>query len=88
MYLFMHEWVNCKSVIFTVSVGIGVGIGGFDTADNMLMVFTMGPAKSRSYLQSLHAAVAIGFVLGIRLYILYIYLHTVFTCLFYLIFVF
>jgi len=42
----------------------GMSLGCFDTADNSLMVYTMGPVKSRPFTQSLHACVGVGFVLG------------------------
>ena len=44
------------------------GSGSFDVADNGLMNMMLGPELSRPMVQSLHACVAIGFVLGKRLY--------------------
>ena len=41
------------------------GSGSFDVADNGLMNMMLGPELSRPMVQSLHACVAIGFVLGI-----------------------
>ena len=40
------------------------GSGSFDVADNGLMNMMLGPELSRPMVQSLHACVAIGFVLG------------------------
>ena len=51
------------------------GSGSFDVADNGLMNMMLGPELSRPMVQSLHACVAIGFVLGKRPCILIIRLH-------------
>ena len=40
------------------------GSGSFDVADNGLINMMLGPELSRPMVQSLHACVAIGFVLG------------------------
>ena len=47
--------------VFTVMT---FGSGSFDIADNSLMNQMLGPTTSRPLVQSLHACVAIGFVLG------------------------
>ena len=41
-----------------------MGLGLFDTADNSLMIFMLGPKTSRPFTQSLHAFVGVGFVVG------------------------
>jgi hypothetical protein len=40
------------------------GTGSFDVVDNGLMNTMLGPELSRPLVQSLHACVAIGFVMG------------------------
>ena len=41
-----------------------LGTGSFDVSDNGLMNTMLGPELSRPLVQSLHACVAIGFVMG------------------------
>ena len=48
------------------------GSGSFDVADNGLMNMMLGPELSRPMVQSLHACVAIGFVLGKGPFIYYL----------------
>ena len=50
-------------LIAMVSV-YGMGLGLFDTADNSLIVYMLGPNKSRPFTQSLHAFVGVGFIIG------------------------
>ena len=50
------------------------GSGSFDVADNGLMNMMLGPELSRPMVQSLHACVAIGFVLG-KSKTMHTYLH-------------
>ena len=42
----------------------GMFIGGLDTASNSLVLYTLGPARSPPFTQSLHAMVGLGFMLG------------------------
>ena len=49
---------------FTDVLLAGVFIGSLDTASNSLVLFMLGPDRSRPYTQSLHAFVGMGFVLG------------------------
>ena len=42
----------------------GVFLGCLDTASNSLVVWMLGPERSPPFTQSLHAMVAMGFVLG------------------------
>ena len=59
-YLFMY--LQCsKLIVFGI---LTFGTGSFDVADNGLMNTMLGPETSRPLVQSLHACVAIGFVLG------------------------
>ena len=51
-------------LIFLVFTVMTFGSGSFDIADNSLMNQMLGPTASRPLVQSLHACVAIGFVLG------------------------
>ncbi len=39
-------------------------LGAFITADASMLVYTMGPIKSRPFTNALHAAVGVGFLLG------------------------
>lgn len=64
IFILLVPWTPNFTCLLAISVGIGVGLGGFDTADNSLVVFTLGPTRSRPFLQSLHAFVAVGFVIG------------------------
>ena len=48
---------------FTVFTVMTFGSGSFDIADNSLMNQMLGPQASRPLVQSLHACVAIGFVM-------------------------
>ena len=43
---------------------VGVFLGSLDTASNSLVVYMLGPALAPPLTQSLHAMVALGFVLG------------------------
>ena len=43
---------------------VGVFLGSLDTASNSLVVYMLGPASAPPLTQSLHASVALGFVLG------------------------
>ena len=43
---------------------VGVFLGSLDTASNSLVVYMLGPASAPPLTQSLHAMVALGFVLG------------------------
>ena len=42
----------------------GIFLGCLDTASNSLVVWMLGPDRSPPFTQSLHAMVALGFVLG------------------------
>ena len=42
----------------------GFFIGSLDNASNSLVLYMLGPARSPPFTQSLHAMVALGFVLG------------------------
>ena len=42
----------------------GIFLGCLDTASNSLVVWMLGPERSPPFTQSLHAMVALGFVLG------------------------
>ena len=55
-------YLQCsKLIVFGI---LTFGTGSFDVADNGLMNTMLGPETSRPLVQSLHACVAIGFVLG------------------------
>ena len=54
---------NFPLLIAMVSI-YGMGLGLFDTADNSLIVYMLGPNKSRPFTQSLHAFVGVGFIIG------------------------
>ena len=65
----MNECADAIKVIdffnfLTVFACLTFGSGSFDVADNGLMNMMLGPELSRPMVQSLHACVAIGFVLG------------------------
>ena len=61
-YLFLYVPSKCsKLIVFGI---LTFGTGSFDVADNGLMNTMLGPETSRPLVQSLHACVAIGFVLG------------------------
>ena len=64
IFVMMTPFVyNFPLLIAMVSV-YGMGLGLFDTADNSLVVYMLGPNKSRPFTQSLHAFVGVGFVIG------------------------
>ena len=61
----------CSSVIiydqvclFTAILLAGVFYGSFYTASNSLVLYMLGPERSPPFIQSLHAMVALGFMLG------------------------
>ena len=64
IFVMMTPFVyNFPLLIAMVSV-YGMGLGLFDTADNSLIVYMLGPNKSRPFTQSLHAFVGVGFIIG------------------------
>lgn len=54
---------NFPLLIIMVTI-YGMGLGLFDTADNSLIVYMLGPKESRPFTQSLHAFVGVGFILS------------------------
>ena len=54
---------NFPLLIVMVTI-YGLGLGLFDTADNSLIVYMLGPKESRPFTQSLHAFVGVGFILS------------------------
>ena len=54
---------NFPLLIVMVTI-YGMGLGLFDTADNSLIVYMLGPKESRPFTQSLHAFVGVGFILS------------------------
>ena len=50
--------------LFTAILLAGVFHGSFYTASNSLVLYMLGPERSPPFIQSLHAMVALGFMLG------------------------
>ena len=58
-------WLPAFALLLPALLLAGFAIGCFDVADNGLFVYMLGPDRSKPYIQSLHAAVALGFTLGL-----------------------
>ena len=50
--------------MFTAIMIVGLFLGSFYTASNSLVIYMLGPGRSPPFTQSLHAMVALGFMLG------------------------
>ena len=56
--------VSIYSCLFPAILLAGVFLGSLDTASNSLVLYMLGPDRSPPFTQSLHAMVALGFMLG------------------------
>ena len=64
LFILLVPWLNSFWLLMPALLLTGFFLGCFDTADNSLFVYMLGPARSKPFIQSLHAAVALGFTLG------------------------
>jgi len=64
LFIALVPWTHSFQLLLTYVLLAGVFIGSLDTASNSLVLFMLGPDRSRPYTQSLHAFVGMGFVLG------------------------
>ena len=55
-------FLSSFGLLVTVRAIQNIALGGYITADQSLLVYTMGPIKSRPFTNALHACVGIGFV--------------------------
>ena len=63
-FILLVPWLPSFWLLMPSLLMAGFSLGCFDTADNSLFVYMLGPARSKPFIQSLHASVAMGFTLG------------------------
>ena len=63
-FILLVPWISSFALLLSSLFFVGLSLGCFDSADNSLFVYMLGPERSRPFIQSLHAAVALGFTLG------------------------
>eukprot|EP00092_Neocalanus_flemingeri_P035684 GFUD01038850.1.p1 GENE.GFUD01038850.1~~GFUD01038850.1.p1 ORF type:complete len:455 (-),score=72.17 GFUD01038850.1:48-1412(-) len=63
-FIGLVPWTSSFELLLTTVLLAGIFIGSLDTASNSLVLYMLGPDRSRPYTQSLHAFVGMGFVLG------------------------
>ena len=63
-FILLIPWITSFSFLLSSLLLVGFCLGCFDSADNSLFVYMLGPDRSGPFIQSLHAAVALGFMLG------------------------
>jgi len=63
-FILLIPWISSFALLLSSLFFVGLSLGCFDSADNSLFVYMLGPERSRPFIQSLHAAVALGFTLG------------------------
>ena len=64
IFLMITPFVYNFPLLISMVTIYGMALGLFDTADNSLIVYMLGPKKSRPFTQSLHAFVGVGFIIG------------------------
>ena len=64
IFVLLTPWTASFPVLMLMVTIYGMGLGFFDTADNSLMIYMLGPKNSRPLTQSLHAFVGVGFIIG------------------------
>ena len=64
LFILLVPWLYSFWLLLPCLLLAGFCLGCFDCADNSLFVYMLGPARSKPFIQSLHAAVALGFTLG------------------------
>ena len=63
-FILLIPWITSFCFLLSALLLVGFSLGCFDSADNSLFVYMLGPDRSAPFIQSLHAAVALGFTLG------------------------
>jgi len=63
-FILLIPWITSFWLLLSSLLLVGFSLGCFDSADNSLFVYMLGPDRSGPFIQSLHAAVALGFTLG------------------------
>merc|ERR1719422_564742 len=64
VFMGLVPWTSSFYVLLLTIMIVGVFLGSFYTASNCLVLYMLGPSRSPPYTQSLHAMVALGFMLG------------------------
>ena len=83
-FVLLIPWITSFCFLLSALLLVGFSLGCFDSADNSLFVYMLGPDRSAPFIQSLHAAVALGFTLGgfcmkeshkVFLQVLFLFIH-------------
>ena len=64
IFISVVPWADTFPLLLSAILLAGTAMGCLDTASNSLVLFMLGPARAPPFTQSLHAMVALGFVLG------------------------
>jgi len=64
VFIGLVPWISTFFLLLMTIMIAGIFLGCLDTASNSLVIFMLGPERSPPFTQSLHAMVALGFMLG------------------------